>query len=97
VFVFLIEIFACKDHGVALMYFTPYWGRGGGGAYRGEGITSVKFILVPCGVNVPHTHPRATELLNVVEGGPLLVGWVNTSGSKSFDQLWNYKIILICG
>ncbi len=58
---------------------------GGGVAYRGEGITSVKFILVPCGVNVPHTHPRATEVLNVVEGGPLLVGWVNTSGSKSFD------------
>jgi len=60
-------------------------GLGGGRAYRGEGITSVKFILVPCGVNVPHTHPRATEVLNVVAGGPLLVGWVNTSGSKSFD------------
>ncbi len=81
-FVFLIKKkFACKDHGVALMYFTPYWG----GAYRGEGITAVRFVLVPCGVNVPHTHPRATELLNVVSGGPLLVGWVDTSGSNSFD------------
>jgi hypothetical protein len=91
VFVFLIEIFACKDHGLALKYFTPYWGEWGGVAYRGEGITSVKFILVPCGVNVPHTHPRATEVLNVVAGGPLLVGWVNTSGSKSFDQYGTIK------
>ncbi|KAH8967330.1 hypothetical protein BDL97_03G072900 [Sphagnum fallax] len=53
----------------------------------GEGITSVKFILVPCGVNVPHTHPRATEVLNVVAGGPLLVGWVNTSGVLQTDEL----------
>ncbi|CAM6035000.1 unnamed protein product [Sphagnum compactum] len=53
----------------------------------GEGITAVRFVLVPCGVNVPHTHPRATELLNVVSGGPLLVGWVDTSGVLHTDEL----------
>ncbi|CAM6049894.1 unnamed protein product [Sphagnum compactum] len=53
----------------------------------GEAITAVRFVLVPCGVNVPHTHPRATELLNVVSGGPLLVGWVDTSGVLHKDEL----------
>ncbi|CAK9873136.1 unnamed protein product [Sphagnum jensenii] len=60
----------------------------------GEGITSVKFTLVPCGVNVPHTHPRATELLNVVAGGPLLVGWVNTSGVLQTDRLFAGDVAL---
>jgi quercetin dioxygenase-like cupin family protein len=60
----------------------------------GEGITAVRFVLVPCGVNVPHTHPRATELLNVVSGGPLLVGWVDTSGVYHSDQLFAGDVVL---
>ncbi|CAM6049893.1 unnamed protein product [Sphagnum compactum] len=63
-------------------------------ALTGEGISSVRFVLVPCGVNVPHTHPRATELLNVVSGGPLLVGWVNTSGVLHTDELFAGDVAL---
>ena len=47
---------------------------------RSEGITYVRFQMVPCGVNLPHTHPRATEILTLITGGPLQVGFVDTSG-----------------
>lgn len=36
--------------------------------------------MVPCGENVPHTHPRATELLSLISGGPLQAGFVDTKG-----------------
>ncbi|CAM6039182.1 unnamed protein product, partial [Sphagnum compactum] len=45
-----------------------------------QGITVVRFELVPCGTNPPHTHPRASELLFLISGGPLLAGFVDTSG-----------------
>ena len=32
------------------------------------GISSVLFHIDPCGINLPHIHPRATELFYVVEG-----------------------------
>ncbi|KAK6438268.1 hypothetical protein LTR95_005533 [Oleoguttula sp. CCFEE 5521] len=34
----------------------------------GNGIAGAVGFLEPCGMNSPHTHPRATEMLTVVEG-----------------------------
>ncbi|EFJ38794.1 hypothetical protein SELMODRAFT_437665 [Selaginella moellendorffii] len=48
-----------------------------------QGITYVHFNMVPCGVNLPHTHPRASELLTMISGGPLQVGFVDTA-----DKWW---------
>jgi hypothetical protein len=32
---------------------------------QGEGVAFTLFKLDPCSINLPHTHPRATELLFV--------------------------------
>jgi len=55
---------------------TPELGNGGGEIRRafvtqfpalaGQGLSYSHFILEPCGVNLPHVHPRATELLFVI-------------------------------
>ncbi|XP_024527002.1 putative germin-like protein 2-1 [Selaginella moellendorffii] len=52
-----------------------------------QGITYVHFNMVPCGVNLPHTHPRASELLTLVSGGPLQVGFVDTAGVPRINLL----------
>eukprot|EP00249_Psilotum_nudum_P003633 c1709_g1_i1 orf=224-937(+) len=56
-------------------------------ALKSQGITCVQFQLKPCGVNQPHTHPRAAELLSLLKGGPLQVGFVDTSGKAHIDIL----------
>ncbi|XP_024530158.1 germin-like protein 5-1 [Selaginella moellendorffii] len=52
-----------------------------------QGITYVHFNMVPCGVNLPHTHPRASELLTMISGGPLQVGFVDTAGVPHINLL----------
>ncbi|KAJ7299050.1 hypothetical protein O6H91_Y316300 [Diphasiastrum complanatum] len=52
-----------------------------------QAITYVQFKMLPCGINLPHTHPRATELLTLVSGGPIEVGFVDTSGVAHIDIL----------
>ncbi|CAK9860167.1 unnamed protein product [Sphagnum jensenii] len=54
----------------------------------GQGITVVRFELLPCGVNVPHTHPRASELVSLISGGPMQVGFIDTAGEAHFDILY---------
>jgi hypothetical protein len=44
-----------------------------------SGISGAVAFLEPCGMNSPHTHPRATEILTVVEG-ELEVGFVMENG-----------------
>ncbi|CAM9718574.1 unnamed protein product, partial [Phaeothamnion confervicola] len=39
-------------------------------ALTGEGIAMVRIVLEPCGINIPHVHPRATELQIVIDAGP---------------------------
>ncbi|EFJ29577.1 hypothetical protein SELMODRAFT_410196 [Selaginella moellendorffii] len=46
-----------------------------------QGITYVQFHMVPCGVNVPHTHPRALELLTMVSGGPVSLIQATSGGA----------------
>ncbi|KAF5808151.1 hypothetical protein HanRHA438_Chr04g0153711 [Helianthus annuus] len=42
------------------------------------GISMVRIDFAPWGINPPHTHPRATEVLTVIEGR-LLVGFVTSN------------------
>lgn len=42
------------------------------------GISMARIDFAPWGLNAPHTHPRATEILTVVEGS-LLVGFVTSN------------------
>ncbi len=40
---------------------------------KGEGVSHTLFNLAPCGINPPHTHPRATEILFVIDADVLQV------------------------
>ncbi|KAK9070675.1 hypothetical protein SSX86_011077 [Deinandra increscens subsp. villosa] len=42
------------------------------------GISMVRIDFAPMGINAPHTHPRATEILTLIEGR-LLVGFVTSN------------------
>ncbi|KAK1418111.1 hypothetical protein QVD17_27250 [Tagetes erecta] len=42
------------------------------------GISMARIDFAPMGINPPHTHPRATEILTVIEGR-LLVGFVTSN------------------
>lgn len=79
---------------------TPSTSTGGGGKIRansvdnfpalsGEGISYSLFDVEPCGVNLPHVHPRATELLYVISGNFLRTGFVEGKN----DFLLIYSII----
>ncbi|OAE24130.1 hypothetical protein AXG93_2752s1440 [Marchantia polymorpha subsp. ruderalis] len=59
-----------------------------------EGLTVVQFKMVPCGENVPHTHPRATELLSLISGGPLQAGFVDTKGQAHIHILYPGDLIV---
>ncbi|XP_072954499.1 germin-like protein 8-2 [Typha angustifolia] len=51
------------------------------------GISLARLDFAPYGLNPPHTHPRATELLTVIEG-TLYVGFV-ASDNKLFTKVLN--------
>lgn len=44
---------------------------------QGEGVSFTLFTLESCGINLPHVHPRATELLYVISGNNLRTGQNN--------------------
>ncbi|URE06287.1 germin-like protein [Musa troglodytarum] len=53
------------------------------------GISMVRIDYAPRGLNPPHTHPRATEILTVIEG-QLLVGFVTSNtdnGNRLFTKM----------
>ena len=52
------------------------------------GISLARLDFVPYGLNPPHTHPRGTELLVVIEG-TLLVGFVTSNPNKLFTKVLN--------
>lgn len=54
-------------------------------ALRTQGLSVVRFKLIPCGTNLPHTHPRASEVLSLLSGGPLQVGFIDTKGVAHID------------
>lgn len=53
------------------------------------GVSLVRIDYAPYGLNAPHTHPRATEILTVLEG-QLYVGFVTSNpDNKLFTKLLN--------
>ncbi|KAH9614831.1 hypothetical protein KSS87_000297 [Heliosperma pusillum] len=56
------------------------------------GISLARIDFAPYGINPPHTHPRATEVLTVIDG-TLYVGFVTsnlpTGGNKLFTKVLN--------
>ncbi|KAJ7559470.1 hypothetical protein O6H91_04G086300 [Diphasiastrum complanatum] len=44
-----------------------------------QGVSIARYLIEPCGLDPPQTHPRATELITLLAGGPLLVGFVDSS------------------
>jgi oxalate decarboxylase/phosphoglucose isomerase-like protein (cupin superfamily) len=45
----------------------------------GFGVSGAVSFVAPCGLNIPHMHPRADEFFTVVEG-QLETGWVMENG-----------------
>ncbi|KAL6843373.1 hypothetical protein ACP4OV_027086 [Aristida adscensionis] len=52
------------------------------------GISIARIDYAPLGENPPHTHPRATEILTVLEG-TLYVGFVTSNPNKLFAKVLN--------
>lgn len=52
------------------------------------GISLARIDYAPMGENPPHTHPRATEILTVLEG-TLYVGFVTSNPNKLFAKVLN--------
>ncbi|CAL4991060.1 unnamed protein product [Urochloa decumbens] len=50
------------------------------------GISYARIDYAPLGVNTPHLHPRATELLTVLEG-TLYLGFVTSNPNKLFSKV----------
>uniref|UniRef100_A0A1D1YSA6 Germin-like protein n=1 Tax=Anthurium amnicola TaxID=1678845 RepID=A0A1D1YSA6_9ARAE len=50
------------------------------------GISIARIDFAPYGLNPPHTHPRATEILTVIEG-TLYVGFVTSNPNKLFTKV----------
>lgn len=48
----------------------------------GEGISYTLFSIKPCGINLPHHHPRATELIYIIGGSNLTTGFVEENGGR---------------
>jgi len=79
--------FQSQDFVFDLNTATAEVGNGGGSIRRafvtqfpalaGQGLGYSLFVLHPCGVNLPHVHPRATELLFMINGtGPMRTTFV---------------------
>ncbi|KAJ7559465.1 hypothetical protein O6H91_04G086000 [Diphasiastrum complanatum] len=56
-------------------------------AQTNQGVSITRFLIAPCGFNPPQTHPRGTEMLTLLEGGPLEVGFVDTEGQTHINIL----------
>lgn len=64
-------------------------GRGGSGvlanrknfpALIGLGVAASVGFLNPCGMNTPHTHPRASEFLTIAQGSNIRTGFIQEEG-----------------
>eukprot|EP00904_Undaria_pinnatifida_P006376 jgi/Undpi1/2869/HiC_scaffold_14.g06246.m1 len=47
-----------------------------------QGISMALVNLGPCAINLPHVHPRATEMLYTIEGRELRVAFVEENGGE---------------
>ena len=58
------------------------------------GISLARLDFAPYGLNPPHTHPRGTELLVVIEGTHL-VGFVTSNPNKLFTKVLNQGDVFV--
>jgi oxalate decarboxylase/phosphoglucose isomerase-like protein (cupin superfamily) len=56
-------------------------------ALLGQGMAFSLFTLEKGGENLPHYHPRATEFLYLIKGGPLEVGFTDTTGTLHLNKM----------
>lgn len=52
----------------------------------GEGVSYSVFQIEPCGINLPHVHPRASEILYVINGSDLRVSFVEENGGRTITN-----------
>jgi oxalate decarboxylase/phosphoglucose isomerase-like protein (cupin superfamily) len=50
-------------------------------ALKGLGVSSVIFRMLPCAINLPHVHPRGTELFHVLEGN-FITGFLEENNGR---------------
>jgi oxalate decarboxylase/phosphoglucose isomerase-like protein (cupin superfamily) len=72
---------------------SPNNGSGGGSvrsltvdqmaSLEGEGLTYFLFSLKPCGVVLPHVHPRSSELIFAINARNLTVGFIEENGGRT--------------
>lgn len=48
-----------------------------------QGVSYSLFNIDPCGINLPHVHPRATEILYVIKGNKLRVAFAEENGGRT--------------
>ncbi|CAM6054393.1 unnamed protein product [Sphagnum tenellum] len=67
------------------------WERGSRSLSRspGQGISYTLFNLEPCGINLPHVHPRATELLYLISGDNLQCAFAEENGGRTIVNSLN--------
>jgi oxalate decarboxylase/phosphoglucose isomerase-like protein (cupin superfamily) len=67
-------------------------GRGGSGVLANRknfpalinlGVAASVGFMNPCGMNTPHTHPRATEFLTIASGGNVKTGFIQEEGEDT--------------
>ena len=46
----------------------------------GEGVAYTLFTIEPCGINLPHLHPRATEFIYLIRGDMVRTAFVGENG-----------------
>jgi len=51
-------------------------------ALNGLGVSYTLFTIDPCGMNLPHVHPRATEIIYLIRGYGLTVGFSEENGGR---------------
>jgi len=49
----------------------------------GEGLAYTLITMEACGVNLPHVHPRATELAFYISGGVMRFGFTEENGGRA--------------
>eukprot|EP01024_Parvocaulis_polyphysoides_P014024 TRINITY_DN1561_c4_g1_i1.p2 TRINITY_DN1561_c4_g1~~TRINITY_DN1561_c4_g1_i1.p2 ORF type:complete len:256 (-),score=37.89 TRINITY_DN1561_c4_g1_i1:503-1270(-) len=49
---------------------------------QGSGISQSLFVIDPCGINLPHIHPRATEIQTLIKGNNVLAGFVDENANR---------------
>lgn len=50
------------------------------------GVSYSVFQIEPCGINLPHVHPRASEILYVINGSRLFTAFVEENGGRVIEN-----------